>query len=161
MKIVRLDLQNSLHVQALRGLLMEYALTPEGGGEPLSTEALERLPGQLASRPHYAGWLACAPGEAGFIGLLNAFEGLSTFRARPLLNLHDIVVTAAWRGRGAGRALIGAAQAYAKSRDCCKLTLEVLEGNTRAIGLYRSAGFDPYELDPAMGRAMFFEKWLD
>ena len=52
MKIVRLDLQNSLHVQALRGLLMEYALTPEGGGEPLSTEALERFKrGELAMIP--------------------------------------------------------------------------------------------------------------
>ncbi len=161
--IVRLDLHHVAHVQALRSLLREYALSTEGGGTPLSEQALERLPGLLASRPHYMAWLAHDPtsASASFIGLLNAFEGMSTFKARPLLNIHDIIVTADWRGRGVGRALIEAAQTYAKSRDCCKLTLEVLEGNTRAIGLYRSAGFDPYELDPAMGRAMFFEKWLD
>ena len=29
-----------------------------------------------------------------------------------------------------------------------------------AIGRYRSGGFVAYELDPAMGRATFFEKWL-
>ena len=75
--------------------------------------------------------------------------------------MHDIVVTARFRGQGVGRALLARAQDHARSRGCCKLTLEVLEGNERAIALYRTMGFDPYELDPAMGRAMFFEKWLD
>jgi ribosomal protein S18 acetylase RimI-like enzyme len=158
-QVLRLDLHAPDHVAGLQALLSEYALSAEGGGQALAPEALARLPQALASRSHYVGWLACADGR--FIGLLNAFEGLSTFKARPLLNIHDIVVTATWRGRGVGRALIAQAQAHAQAGGCCKLTLEVLEGNARAIGLYRAMGFDPYELDPAMGRAMFFEKWLD
>lgn len=158
LQVLRLDLQAPDHVAGLQTLLSEYALSPEGGGQALAAQALARLPEALASRSHYVGWLARADGR--FIGLLNAFEGLSTFKARPLLNIHDIVVTATWRGRGVGRALIAQAQAHAQASGCCKLTLEVLEGNARAIGLYRAMGFDPYELDPAMGRAMFFEKWL-
>jgi len=188
-EVIPIDLGDPSHVEGLQAMLREYALSPQGGASALQDEALARLPRLLADRAHYVGWLAwlsnpkpvragpsltepqAMPGPEGSsalaasarqcIGLLNAFEGVSTFRAQPLLNLHDIAVTASWRGRGVGRALMAAAEAYAKARGCCKLTLEVLEGNTRAIGLYRSAGFDPYELDPAMGRALFFEKWID
>ncbi len=160
LQILRVVLHDTGHVVALRALLSEYALSAEGGGQALDPDALARLPEVLAARAHYCAWLALSS-SGQFIGLLNAFEGLSTFKARPLLNIHDIIVSAAWRGRGVGRALIGAAQAHAQTTGCCKLTLEVLEGNARAIGLYRAMGFDPYELDPAMGRAMFFEKWLD
>jgi ribosomal protein S18 acetylase RimI-like enzyme len=94
------------------------------------------------------------------VGLINCFPGYSSFLARPLLNIHDIAVAASHRGRGIGRRLLTQAEAVARERGCCKLTLEALEGNTGAIGLYRSVGFVAYELDPAMGRASFFEKWL-
>lgn len=182
-EIQPIDLGQPEQVEGLKSLLREYALSAEGGASALQEEALDRLPGLLVGQAHYMGWLAwrCSaepgPDARGVsetaqvahpplprrhcIGLLNAFEGVSTFRAQPLLNIHDIAVSASWRGRGVGRALMAAAEVYAKARGCCKLTLEVLEGNSRAIGLYRSAGFDPYELDPAMGRALFFEKWID
>ncbi|PKL74134.1 MAG: GNAT family N-acetyltransferase, partial [Candidatus Melainabacteria bacterium HGW-Melainabacteria-1] len=48
----------------------------------------------------------------------------------------------------------------ARRLGCCKMTLEVLEGNAVAVNLYRSLGFRNYELDPAMGRAYFLEKKL-
>lgn len=157
-RIERLDPLDPRHVRALLALLDEYARSDEGGASPLSADALARLPGALATMPHYAGWLAFDGPEP--VGLVNAFEGLSTFKARPLLNIHDIAVTAARRGQGIGRQLLDRVEAHARERGCCKLTLEVLEGNHRAIGLYRGMGFAAYELDPAMGRAQFFEKWL-
>lgn len=156
--IERLDLRQERDASALIRLLDEYASGPEGGGTPLSQQTRDQLCEALGRRAHYLGWLAFDAGQA--VGLLNAFEGLSTFKARPLLNVHDIVVTASHRGRGVGRALLASAEAEARARGCCKLTLEALEGNQRAIGLYRSVGFVAYELDPAMGRATFFEKWL-
>ena len=39
-------------------------------------------------------------------------------------------------------------------------TLEVLAGNASAIRLYERVGFAGYQLDPAMGQAQFFHKWL-
>jgi ribosomal protein S18 acetylase RimI-like enzyme len=159
LRIERIDFGQPGHRIALLTLLEEYACTPEGGATPLDPIAKARLCDLLASRAHYAGWLAFA--EATPVGLINCFEGVSTFRAQPLLNIHDIVVSARWRRRGIGQALLAAAEAHAREQDCCKLTLEVLEGNAGAAATYRACGFRPYELDPAMGRALFFEKKLD
>jgi ribosomal protein S18 acetylase RimI-like enzyme len=158
LRIERLDPRDPHDAAALVGLLDEYARSPTGGGTPLAPEARARLPGLLAERAHYVGllaWDGTVP-----VGLVNCFEGVSTFKARPLLNIHDIAVAASHRGRGIGRRLLAQAEAVARERGCCKLTLEALEGNTGAIGLYRNVGFVAYELDPAMGRASFFEKWL-
>ena len=157
-RIERIALERPEHSRALVDLLDEYASGPQGGGVALATQVREQLPGLLATRAHYIGWLAFDGEQA--VGLLNAFEGVSTFRARPLLNIHDIAVTANHRGRGLGRALLAQAEHHAREIGCCKLTLEVLEGNRKAIDLYRAAGFAAYELDPEMGRALFFEKWL-
>ena len=157
-RITPVDLDSLLHQSAIRALLDEYAHTPEGGGQALQADVLARLPEVLLASRCYLGWLAWADDAA--VGLLNGFLGVSTFRARPLLNIHDIIVSAAWRRRGIGQALLAAAEAGAREHDCCKLTLEVLTGNAAAINAYRNAGFGPYELDPAMGQAMFFEKKL-
>jgi ribosomal protein S18 acetylase RimI-like enzyme len=158
MHIERLDPNDTGHASALVALLDEYARGDTGTGEGLAPRAMAELPGRLARCAHYVGWLAFEDGRA--IGVVNCFEGLSTFRARPLLNIHDIAVTPAWQRRGIGTALLEAVVAEAGRRGCCKITLEVLQGNTGAIAAYRKAGFAPYELDPAMGSAMFFEKPL-
>ena len=157
-EIVRIDLNLPAHREALVVLLDEYARGETGGGKPLDPAAKAALPDVLAARPHYLGWLAFVGGEPA--GLANCFETVSTFRARPLLNVHDLVVSARFRRLGLGASLLAAVERAARERGCCKLTLEVLSGNAGAIALYRRVGFDPYELDPAMGAAMFFEKWL-
>ena len=157
-RIARLDPTDPRDAEALLALLDEYARSATGGGRALSDEAKVRLPALLASRPHYVGLLAWKADRA--VGLINAFEGVSTFKARPLLNIHDIAVTATERGQGIGRHLLAGIETIGRERGCCKLTLEALEGNVGAIALYRRVGFVAYELDPAMGRASFFEKWL-
>jgi len=158
LRIERLDPLDARHAAALLALLDEYARSPSGGGAPLAEDAMARLPAVLAQRPHYLGLLAFEGDRP--VGLVNCFEGVSTFKARPLLNIHDIAVTASHRGRGIGGRLLAEVEAIARARGCCKLTLEALEGNTGAIALYRRVGFVGYELDPAMGRATFFEKPL-
>ena len=58
-------------------------------------------------------------------------------------------VLPAHRGRGAGRALLGAAIDHAKSRSgTMLLTLTVTQGNEAAIGLYRSLGFEVFGTEP-------------
>jgi ribosomal protein S18 acetylase RimI-like enzyme len=76
------------------------------------------------------------------------------------LNIHDIAVLPDCRGQGVGQALLAAAEQLAIDRGCCKLTLEVLTGNARALQSYLRFGFAPYALDPAAGQASFMQKWL-
>ena len=158
LRIERVNPLNARHAQALLAVLDGYARDPSGGGTGLTDEVKARLPGLLAQQPHYIGLLAFEGDRP--VGLINAFLGVSTFKARPLLNLHDIAVEPDRRGAGIGRRLLDAAEAHARERGCCKLTLEVLESNHTAVGLYRAVGFAAYELDPALGTARFFEKWL-
>lgn len=157
--ILLADYHNEQHAAAIVQLMMHYAEDPMGGGEALHPEVQQRLVKAMSERPGIYTLLAWHAGEP--VGLLNAVEGFSTFAARPLLNIHDVVVLASHRGQGIGQGLLAAAEQLARDHNCCKLTLEVLEGNQRAQQLYRQAGFAPYQLDPAMGQAIFWQKPLD
>ena len=156
--VTRADLSRPEHAQALIRLMDEYASDPMGGGTGLSDYAKANLVSTLQKRAGAHTLLAEQAGE--FVGLLNAFEGFSTFACQPLLNIHDIVVTQTRRGQGISRLLMQQAENLARELGCCKLTLEVLEGNHMAQAAYASLGYAPYELDPQMGQAQFWQKLL-
>ena len=154
----RADYASALDRTALVDLLGAYAIDPMGGGAPLADEVRASLCDRLAQVPLAISFIAWLEGEA--VGLVNCFQGFSTFKARPLLNVHDLVVLPAHRARGVGQALLAAAQKHAQERGCCKLTLEVLSGNARALRSYERFGFAPYVLDPREGEALLMQKWL-
>lgn len=156
--ILPVDYSQTHDRQALVMLLDTYARDPMGGGVGLAQEVKDRLCDDLAKRPMAASFIAWLNGAP--VGLINCIEGYSTFKAQPLMNIHDIVVLPGHRGAGVGQALLAAAEQHARSRGCCKLTLEVLTGNARALTSYLRFGFAPYELDPAAGQASFMQKWL-
>ena len=156
--VLPVDYRNAQHRQALVMLLDAYARDPMGGGEPLTEDVKARLCDDLAARVEAASFIAWQDDQP--VGLINCFEGYSTFKARPLMNIHDIAVLPMHRGQGVGQALLHAAQNHARARGCCKLTLEVLTGNTVALRSYTRFGFAPYTLDPAAGQASFMQKWL-
>ena len=158
LNVQRVDYLNAQDAQALVFLLDAYAQDPMGGGEALKPEASSRLCADMSRIAGAASFIAWLDGQP--IGLINCFEGYSTFKAKPLLNVHDIAVLAGHRGQGVGQALLKAAEAHALSRGCCKLTLEVLSGNAPAMASYKRFGFEQYELDPASGQAQFMQKWL-
>jgi GNAT superfamily N-acetyltransferase len=158
-RIVRVDYADPVHAAALVELMDRYARDPAGGGEALSDFARANLVSQLAARPFIFSVLAF-DGDTP-VGLVNAIEGFSTFACRPLVNVHDVVVLPGHRGRGIAAQMFAAVEAIAVERGACKLTLEVLEGNTSACTLYQRLGFTAYQLDPAMGHAQFLQKWLD
>jgi ribosomal protein S18 acetylase RimI-like enzyme len=139
-------------------LLDAYSRGPTGGSKPLTEFVRANLCRELAARPSVAVLLAFRDGEAA--GLCIANEGFSTFACKPLLNIHDLVTAPTHRGNGVARALLAGAEKVARERGCCKLTLEVLEGNAIARDMYHKTGFVSYELDPATGRALFLEKKL-
>ena len=64
------------------------------------------------------------------------------------------------RGRGIGHALLRAVEEEARGRGACKITLEVLSGNEPAKALYLALGYGDYQLDPAAGHALFWQKKL-
>ena len=156
--VLPVDYLDPAHRHALEMLLDAYARDPMGGGEPLAADVQERLCDDLVARPTAASFIAWQDGHP--VGLVNCIEGYSTFKARPLMNIHDIAVLPGHRGAGVGQALLAAAQAHARARGCCKLTLEVLTGNGPALRSYQRFGFEPYQLDPSAGQASFMHKWL-
>ena len=139
-------------------LLDAYARDPMGGGVPLEDAVKARLAGDLAANPHAFSLLARLEGEA--VGLANCFMGYSTFAAAPLVNIHDFTVMRGHRGTGIGKALMAAIEAEALKRGASKVTLEVLSGNHPAKALYASQGYGDYQLDPASGQALFWQKRL-
>lgn len=159
LQIATVDLKNGPIAKTWLELLDHYANDPMGGGTGLSDYAKTQLVDQLADLPTFHGALAYAGDEA--VGLINCFAGFSTFAAKPLLNVHDIVVRADCRGLGVGQALLAWAEQRAAELDCCKLTLEVLSNNHGAMACYERAGFAPYVLDPQAGHALFLQKFID
>jgi ribosomal protein S18 acetylase RimI-like enzyme len=133
------DLRNPEHQQQVLALLDMYSRDAMGDGAPLSARVRAGLIDGLCKHPAALVLLAWQDDEAA--GLLVAFEGFSTFHARPLLNIHDLAVYPQYRHRGIGRALLAAAEVQARRRNCCRLTLEVRSDNRPAQKLYRSEGF--------------------
>ncbi|SLJ93011.1 GNAT family N-acetyltransferase [Novosphingobium mathurense] len=143
---------------ALVALLDSYARDPMGGGKELDEAVRARLVPALDAFPGAFTLLAFDAAQP--VGLANCFTGFSTFAARSLVNIHDLVVSSAHRGKGIGRALMQAVEAEATARGACKVTLEVLGGNAPAKALYASLGYENYALDPEAGTAQFWEKKL-
>ncbi|WP_127807007.1 GNAT family N-acetyltransferase [Hydrogenophaga sp. NH-16] len=143
---------------AVVALLDAYASDPAGGGEPLSDFVKDNLARELAARPQAYSVLAF-DGEQP-VGLVNCIEGFSSFKCKPLVNVHDVAVLASHRGQGIAEAMLAEAERIAVARGAVKMTLEVLSGNTPAVKLYRRIGYEGYQLDPAMGTAQFMQKWL-
>lgn len=157
--VERADYADAADARAITELLDLYARDPMGGGTALSADVLAAVVPGLAATPGAFSVLAWIEGEP--VGLANCFTTFSTFAARPLVNIHDVVVAAHVRGQGIGRALFGAIEAIAHAGGACKVTLEVLSGNAPAKALYAALGYGDYALDPATGTALFWQKRLE
>jgi len=159
MDIVEADLYLPAHAEAILSLLDQYAQDLMGGGEELSEFVRGNLIRELQRRPWiraFLGWQAAEP-----VALAICIEGFSTFACKPLLNIHDLVVASKYRRRGYAKQMLAGIETVARGMGCCKITLEVLEGNRVAQALYVQCGYAGYELDPAMGKAMFWQCKLD
>lgn len=140
LRIHQANLDDARDAAGVVDVLNSYAADPKGGARPLPADVKGRLIGVLRDHPTTLVLLAVADGEP--VGVAVCFLGISTFRARPLLNIHDLAVLPAFRGRGVGRALLTAVEDHARRRGCCKLTLEVQDDNAPARTLYQRFGFD-------------------
>lgn len=156
--IVWADLNRPDHAAAVLELTRSYSRDPMGNGRDLDAEVKDVLIERLRAHPTCLIFLAYQ-GETP-IGIASCFIGFSTFSARPLINIHDLHVLPDRQGRGVGRNLLKAVEERAKELNCCKLTLEVLQNNHRARGLYEAVGFAELVYQPEAGPGLFLTKAL-
>ena len=148
MPVLLADLANPDHQAAILDLLDMYSRDEFGHNQPLSDQARAdlhprpRQPRRLA--PSFSPTTTARP-----VGLAICFVGFSSFRAKPLLNIHDIAVRPETRGKGIGRQLLQAVAEDAPALGCCKLTLEVrATDNLRAKALCRDESGASKPTDP-------------
>ena len=158
-EVIIADYSSEKHEIDIVHLLDSYAKDPMGGGESLALYVKENLVAELAKRS-YAFSLICYVGTEP-AGLINCFDGFSSFSCKPLINIHDVIVLNEFRGLGISQLLLNEVENIAKEKGCCKITLEVLEGNNAAKKAYLKQGFAGYELDPEMGKALFWQKSIE
>jgi RimJ/RimL family protein N-acetyltransferase len=108
---------------------------------PFDVDARARAMRDALLERRTVGWVAL-DGRA-VIGDLSVFE---LQLPEPELGM---VVDAAYRGRGIGRALLDAAVAWARTNERPALRLRVFPENEPARALYRAAGFVEVELQRA------------
>ncbi len=94
-------------------------------------------------------------------------DGVALMRLRPALwsagleaYLQELYVVPALRGRGIGRALLGAAMEAARAAGADGIDLNTGETDTAARALYESAGFTNREGGPDGPAMLFYEREL-
>jgi putative acetyltransferase len=139
-------------IRVVRELFLEYS---ESLGVDLCfqgfAEELASLPGEY-SRP--AGRLLVMMDEQQAVGCL-ALRPIND----TICEMKRLYLRAAYRGKGAGRALIDALIGAAREIGYERMRLDTLPSMTKAIAIYRSLGFQeipPYRVNPVAG-ASFLE----
>jgi GNAT superfamily N-acetyltransferase len=116
-----------------------YARDPMARGEDLPPDVVERLVDEMRSHPAFVAFLAFDGKEA--IGVATCLVSFSSFRAKRLMNIHDLCVAPSHRGRGVSRALVEAVEEYARANGMGGVTLEVYGRNHHARRVYKALGF--------------------
>ena len=155
--IVRADLSDKRHADDVLAMLDHYASHPMGQGQPFDDEVRSRLIPGLRDHPTTEALLAYRDDAP--VGVALCFRGFSSFKARPLLNIHDFAIHESARGQGVGCKLMEAVFALAREFDCCRVTLEVAVANEPAKRLYEKCGFEPG--DPQSTAQWFWTKHLE
>ncbi|WP_069132155.1 GNAT family N-acetyltransferase [Rhodohalobacter halophilus] len=150
LEIVETNLNDPKHAEAVVFCTDQYARDAMGMKRPLDDHVKSVLIDNLKAFPSYIGFLAFIDGQPA--GIANCVYSFSSFKARKVINIHDLAVNPQFRGNGIGEALLAEVERKAKEENCCKVTLEVREDN-RARHLYERAGFSYGE-----PRMFFMEK---
>jgi ribosomal protein S18 acetylase RimI-like enzyme len=141
--IIPCDFENKDHGEALVNLMNEYITDKMGGGDPYTPGQKIKLVEGLKNHPTSHTWFALSNGQ--FIGLITVFVNFATFTVKPFINIHDVIVTQAWRDKGIGRKMLEQVIEKAGELGCSKVTLEVRSDNENAMHLYNNLGFHDQE----------------
>ena len=153
-QIVQCDLANKTHAEAFIKLMNAYMEHPMGISQSIKMDHAEKIIADLIQHPTYLGVMVQYEGE--YVGLANCFINYSTFKGKPLINIHDFIVLPEYRNKGLAQLLLYGIEAIGKEKGCCRINLEVRHDNHSAMKLYKKVGY--IECDPPM---YFWEKYLD
>ena len=146
MQIIKADLTTGQHCQAVFTLLNEYLQDKMGLEKEFSLDKKHYLITGLKASPSLCIFLC--KDQHQYQAMAVCYEGFSTFRLQPFLNIHDFVVHRNSRRKGMGKKLMEHIVEYATRHGFCKVTLEVRIDNIAAMSLYKKQGFT--ECDPPM-----------
>jgi len=124
-------------------MLNEYILDKMGGGLPYNENTKQKLIDDLISFPTFIIFFAKVKEQ--FAGMAVCFLGYSTFKAKKILNIHDLVVKSEFRKKGIGKAILQKIILHGFKINCSKITLEVRNDNDKAKSLYKKLGFEDTE----------------
>jgi len=140
------DFNNIVHQKALTNLLNHYMSDPMGDYPPHDEEKQRLLIEGLGSHPTAFVLFLLYDGK--YAGMTTCFVNYSTFKLKPYLYVHDVVILKEYRSKGLGKAMMQQLVSISKERGYCKITLEVREDNPAAQKLYKRFGFE--ECEPKM-----------
>jgi ribosomal protein S18 acetylase RimI-like enzyme len=138
-RFVRVDLNNEVHCRKVLMLLDYYMQDEMGTGVPMPENLGVKIIEGLKAHKGYIGFFACLGNE--FAALANCNLNFSTWQAKPLINIHDFIVSSAFRNRGIGLFLLNEIERYAIQNGYCRINLEVRHDNYKAQNLYNKAGY--------------------
>lgn len=133
------DFKNDVHKKAFTDLLNHYMADPMGDFQPHDIKKQKELIDKILVNPTV--FILFVKYNDQFAGMATCFELFSTFKIKPYMYIHDVVIHSDFRGKGLGRALLEKIIKESENRGYCKLTLEVREDNTKAMALYKNLGF--------------------
>ena len=100
--------------QELLLLLNTYACDPMGGGQPLAESVRDSLLECLSQVPGAFSLIAYVEGQPA--AFTTGFEGYSTFKCKPLINIHDLAVLPEFRGLGLSQKSLNQVEQVAQQR---------------------------------------------
>lgn len=126
---------------SLAARLAEFPIPPwRTGAQVIEAERRTLARALQAASPHAPVFVA--EDAAGVpLGFMYLETMVDYFTGRPHAHVSILVVAAAAEGRGVGRALLGAADDWARARDHPFVTLNVFAQNARARAVYERLGY--------------------
>jgi GNAT superfamily N-acetyltransferase len=138
MDALRVRLATTVDLELLAALLGElFAIERDFTADPARQRAGLAL---MLSEPDRRGVLVAESGGA-VVGMVTAQLVVSTAEGGLAALVEDMVVTRPERGRGAGRALLEAIEAWARARGASRLQLLADRDNGGALGFYARLGW--------------------
>lgn len=138
------DLGNEEHCKHIIALVNEYRCDSMGGTiGVLSKDGEQRLIDGLRKHPCSVVYFAIY--DKSIAGMAVCFIGFSTFKAKRLINIHDIIIYTEFRRKGIASFILQEISSIYAHEEYCKLTLEVRTDNYSAKRLYFNSGLGPCE----------------